>query len=64
VGDRWGERITRYNMGLVYEDMGHLARAEEELKIVVELDAAIEHPDLASDRAALERVQAKRASKR
>jgi hypothetical protein len=47
-------------MGMVYEGMGDFARAEEELKIVVELDAAIEHPDLASDRAALERIQAKR----
>ena len=37
-------------MGMVYEDMGDLAKAEEELRIVVELDAAIEHPDLASDR--------------
>ena len=61
VGDRWGESITRYNMGMVYEDMGDLARAEEELKIVVELETAIEHPDLASDRAVLERVWAKRA---
>jgi tetratricopeptide (TPR) repeat protein len=61
VGDRWGESITRYNMGMVYEGMGDLVRAEEELKVVVELDAAIEHPDLGSDRAALERIQAKRA---
>jgi tetratricopeptide (TPR) repeat protein len=60
VGDRWGERTTRYNMGMVYEGMSDLARAEEELKIVVELDADIEHPDLASDRAALGRIQAKR----
>jgi tetratricopeptide (TPR) repeat protein len=64
VGDRWGESITRYNMGMIYEDMGDLARAEEELKIVVELDAAIERPNLASDRAALERVRVKRAGKR
>ena len=60
VGDRWGESITRYNLVMVYEALGDLQRAEDELKIVVALDEAIEHPDLASDRAALERVRAKR----
>ena len=60
VGDRWGESITRYNLALVYETLGDLQRAEDELEIVVALDEAIEHPDLASDRAALERVRAQR----
>ena len=60
VGDRWGESITRYNLALVYEALGDLQRAEDELEIVVALDEAIEHPDLASDRAALERVRAQR----
>ena len=60
VGDRWGESITRHNLAMVYEALGDLQRAEDELRIVVALDEAIEHPDLASDRAALERVRAKR----
>jgi len=60
VGDRWGESITRYNLAMVYEALGDLQRAEVELEIVVALDEAIEHPDLVSDRAALERVRAQR----
>jgi hypothetical protein len=39
-----------------------LAKAEEQLALVVALDEAIGHPDLASDRAALERVQARRGA--
>ena len=62
VGDRWGESITRYNLAMVYEAQGDFQRAEAELKIVVALDEAVENPDLASDRAALERIQAKRKS--
>ena len=60
VGDRWGESITRFNIGMVYEALGDLAKAEEQLAIVVALDEAVGHPDLANDRAALERIQAKR----
>ena len=60
VGDRWGESITRYNMVMVYEDLGDLAQAEEQLVLVVALDEAVGHPDLANHRAALERVQAQR----
>jgi tetratricopeptide (TPR) repeat protein len=57
VGDRWGESITCYNMGLIYADLGDLAQAEQLLMRTVELDEAIDHPDLESDRAALEEVR-------
>ena len=43
-----------------HEALGALQRAEAELEVVVALDEAIEHPNLASDRAALERIQAER----
>lgn len=45
---------------MVYEALDDLAQAEEQLTLVVALDEAIGHPNLASDRAALERVRAKR----
>lgn len=62
VGDRAGEAVTRFNMAMVFEAMGDLARAEEELARVVDIEIAIEGPDLDSDRAALERVRAERAA--
>ena len=60
VGDRWGESITCYNMAMVYRGLGDLAAAEQLLQRTVELDEAIAHPDLASDRAMLERVRQER----
>ncbi len=63
VGDRWGESITRYNMAMVCADLGDLAGAEAQLLQVVALDEAIGHPDLARDRAALARIQARRAGR-
>ena len=57
VGDRWGESTTRYNMGIVYAQLGELQKAEEQLKIVVELEEAIGHPDLESDRQVLEQIR-------
>jgi len=59
VGDRWGESVTRYNLAMVYEHLGQLAEAVAELEQVVALDEATSHPDLASDRATLERVRAR-----
>lgn len=40
--------------------MGDLATAEQLLARTVELDEAIDHPNLESDRGALEKVQAAR----
>jgi hypothetical protein len=57
VGDRWGESITCYNMGMIYKALGDLAEAERLLTRTVELDEAIGHPDLESDRAALQQVR-------
>ncbi|MCE7983868.1 MAG: hypothetical protein DYG89_22060 [Caldilinea sp. CFX5] len=60
VGDRWQESITCYNMAMVHRSLGDLAMAEQLLLRTVELDEAIGHPDLASDRAMLERVRQER----
>lgn len=61
VGDRWGESITRFNMGILYAQLGELAKAEEQLEMVVALDEAIGHPDLESDREVLEQIRTMRA---
>ena len=60
VGDRLNESATRINMALVAADLGDLDRAVRELEQAVALDEALGHPDLASDRAALERMRARR----
>ena len=56
VGERAGESVTLYNMAKVYEARGDYAKAAQLLKQVVEIDQAIEHPDLEKDRAALQSV--------
>jgi tetratricopeptide (TPR) repeat protein len=58
VGDRAGERTTRYNIAMVYRMQGHLEEAVDELRQVVALDAQVHSPDLAVDRALLAQVQA------
>jgi tetratricopeptide (TPR) repeat protein len=60
IGDRWTERLFRRNITGIYQSMGDLAAAEEQLHQVVALDEAIGHPDLATDRAQLARIQALR----
>ena len=60
VGDQWGESVTRYNMAMLLADLGDLARAEEELQMVVAIDEATSHPDLESDRATLAQIQQRR----
>ena len=58
VGDRAGEAVTRYNIAMVYRGAGRLADAVAELEVVVELDRAVQHPDLAADTAVLAQIQA------
>ena len=59
VGDRQQESITLYNMAKVHQAEGNHAEAGRLLEQVVAIDEAIEHPDLESDRAALEEAQRK-----
>jgi tetratricopeptide (TPR) repeat protein len=57
VGDRSGESGTRYNIALIYRSQGKLAAAVEELRKVVELDACVQSPNLAADKALLRQVE-------
>jgi tetratricopeptide (TPR) repeat protein len=52
VGDRAGEKVTLFNIAMIRQAEGNYAEAVRLLTQVVALDEAIEHPDLASDRAA------------
>ncbi len=60
VGDGWGERDTRFNIARAFMDLGWLAEFEVQLEIIVQIDEAVDHPNLASDRQALEQVRAMR----
>ncbi len=59
VGDQWHEALLLFNIGLLLDEMDRTAEAVTYLKQCVALDEAIGHPDLESDRAALDRVQGK-----
>jgi tetratricopeptide (TPR) repeat protein len=58
VGDRFGESVTCFNIGMIYRDLGQLEEAIRYVECCVELDEAIHHPDLESDRAMLNRLRA------
>ncbi|MFD0523464.1 tetratricopeptide repeat protein [Paractinoplanes durhamensis] len=62
VGDRAAEAITRFNIAMIHRAFGDLDQAIDELERVVDLDRQVEHPDLASDTAALERLRQERAT--
>lgn len=55
--DREGERVARFNLAEVLKASGQLKEAEEQLRKVVALDAAIGSPDLDDDRRELAEVQ-------
>jgi tetratricopeptide (TPR) repeat protein len=57
VGDRARECTVLFNIARIRQDDGKLAEAIALLERVVEIRAAIHHPDLASDRAALEHLR-------
>lgn len=60
VGDRAGEAVTCFNMGMIYRSLGDFDKAIEYVERCVELDIQVEHPDLESDRAALEQLKRER----
>ena len=64
VGDRAGEAVTRFNIAIIYRESSRLEEAAAELRKVVELDAAVKHPDLESDRRVLAEVEAQLAHER
>jgi tetratricopeptide (TPR) repeat protein len=59
IGDRVGEAVTLFNIAHIRAGNGELAKAIALLERAVTIDAAIQHPDLASDRAYLEHLRAK-----
>jgi hypothetical protein len=62
--DRWRESVTRLHIAMAAAALGDLARAEEEMKIVVAIDEATGHPDLANDRAGLAEIRSLRRGKK
>jgi tetratricopeptide (TPR) repeat protein len=58
IGDKAGEAVTSWNIGLNYKERGELAKAEAYMSRTVQLDEEIGHPDLESDRTALEKLRA------
>ena len=63
VGDRAGEAVTRFNIAMIHRAEGRLEEAAAELRQVVELDIAVQHPDLESDRRFLAQVEAELAER-
>src|SRR5262249_28790816 len=57
VGDRRGEAITLFNVAQIREARGEIPEAIALLERVVALDEAVQHPQLASDRAYLEHLR-------
>jgi len=60
VGDRAGEAVTCFNIVMIYDSFGDLDKAIAYVERCVELDIAVSHPDLESDRRTLARLKAKR----
>jgi tetratricopeptide (TPR) repeat protein len=58
VGDLAGEAVTWFNIAMVFRGLGRLGEAVAGLEVVVALDRAVGHPDLASDTAMLDQVRA------
>ena len=57
IGDKAGEGVTCWNIGMIYVKQGDLAKAEEYMSRTVRIDEETGHPDLESDRAALEQLR-------
>ena len=60
IGDRAGEAVNRFNIAMIHRAKGELDQAIHELELVVDLDRQVDHPDLASDTAALEQLRHER----
>ena len=62
IGDRSGEALSSWNLGLTYETAGDLRRTAEMMQICVDYERAIGHPDAERDAARLEAIRAKQKS--
>ncbi len=57
VGDRRGEGVTLFNIATIYEKQGRIQEAVDNLEEVVKIDEVTKNPNLAQDRAYLERLK-------
>ncbi|MEO1646215.1 MAG: tetratricopeptide repeat protein, partial [Chloroflexota bacterium] len=57
VGDKSGEAVTSYNIGMIHYEQGDLDEAIRYVGRCVELDEIVQHPDLESDRRTLEQLK-------
>ena len=58
IGDLLSERQVHRNMAFGYESLSQYSEAETQLLRLVEIDEAIDHPELAKDKEWLEKIQA------
>ncbi len=58
IGDRRGEALTSWNLGLLYEDADP-ARAVELMQTLVDYEREIGHPEAESDAARVEEIRAR-----
>jgi len=63
VGDRFSEATTRFNIAMLYRTNNRLENAVAELRQVIDLEAAMQHPDLERDRRVLAQVEAELAER-
>ena len=59
IGAKMEEAVMSWNIGRIYQDQGDLLKAEQYMSRTVQLDEEIGHPDMESDRKALEELRAK-----
>lgn len=59
IGDRSGEAIACWNLGIDYEKAGDLQRATDLMQVCVDFAREIGHPDAEKDADRLENVRAK-----
>ena len=58
IGRRYGESTTRNNMAMLFRDEGLLDKAVEQMRLVVQFEREVDHPDLKRDQAKLARFEA------
>jgi hypothetical protein len=57
IGDRRGEALGSWNLGLAYEKTGKLSKAVEAMLICVDFEREIGHPDAEKDAAEVEELR-------
>jgi tetratricopeptide (TPR) repeat protein len=64
IGDRRGEALDSWNLGLAYEKAGDLERATELMQLCVGFEREIGHPEAGKDEDYLRTVRAKSSGRR